>query len=260
MPITLRAIIIVRRIGEMKIKISCMQCTMLELQETTPSEPAQNFIGDSTRVKFELQEDNIYRLTCKHGHITHTSLQQQKFQVLFELGAHAIAEGYYREAVASFTSSLERFYEFFVKAFLYQQGRNDEEVTAAWKPLSDNSLKQIGAFTAIFNLTFNEPPPLLSNNKTRFRNDVIHNGLIPTRAQAMDFGESIINLIWPTMAKMRETMAEGIWQTVRVHLAKAALQDLPNVSTMSIPMIIYGPEIASEDRPDLPTAVKRFEL
>lgn len=243
----------------MKINISCMQCVILELQETTPSEPAQSFKGDTTRVNFELQEDNIYRLTCKHGHITHTSLQQHKFQVLFELGAHAIADGYYREAVASFTSSLERFYEFFFKTFLYQQGRSDEEVIAAWKPLSDNSLKQIGAFTAIFNLTFNEPPPLLNNSKTKFRNDVIHNGIIPTQAQAMDFGESIIDLIWPTITKMTETMTEGLFQTLRFHLAKTALKDLPNVSTMHIPMIIYIPETGSGNRPDLPTAVKRFE-
>ncbi len=68
----------------------------------------------------ELRDDGRYEFTCENGHTTVTVLQEQKFEVLFDLGAHAILDGYYREAVASFTSSLERFYEFFIKAALFE--------------------------------------------------------------------------------------------------------------------------------------------
>ena len=36
-----------------------------------------------------------------------------KFELLFELGINALIDGYPREAVSSFASALERFYEFF---------------------------------------------------------------------------------------------------------------------------------------------------
>ncbi len=70
----------------------------------------------------EFRDDGRYEVTCPKGHKSVTILQQQKFEVLFDIGAYAIVDGYYREAVSSFTSSLERFYEFFVKAVLLNKG------------------------------------------------------------------------------------------------------------------------------------------
>ncbi|RKR31632.1 hypothetical protein [Paraburkholderia sp. BL17N1] len=47
---------------------------------------------------------------------TLVDLRQQKYEALFQIGAYATEDGYYREPVSSFTASLERFYEFFVRA------------------------------------------------------------------------------------------------------------------------------------------------
>lgn len=77
-------------------------------------DPANIGVGLFTAV--EVRDENHYALTCPKGHRNVVVLQQQKFEVLFEIGAHAIEDGYYREAVSSFTASLERFYEFFVRA------------------------------------------------------------------------------------------------------------------------------------------------
>jgi hypothetical protein len=38
--------------------------------------------------------------------------------VLFDIGANAVVDGYYREAITSFSASLERFYEYFLGALL----------------------------------------------------------------------------------------------------------------------------------------------
>jgi hypothetical protein len=70
----------------------------------------------------EFRDDGRYEFTCPEGHTNVSSLQEQKFELLFEIGAFAIRDGYYREAVTSFASSLERFYEFFIKAALYEKG------------------------------------------------------------------------------------------------------------------------------------------
>ncbi len=69
-----------------------------------------------------IRDDGIYEATCPEGHKTYTLLQQLLFEVLFDIGAYAITDGYYREAVSSFTASLERFYEFYVKVISLKYG------------------------------------------------------------------------------------------------------------------------------------------
>ena len=49
----------------------------------------------------------LLQIKCSRSHETTAILQEQKFEILFDIGAHAILDGYYREAVSSFTSSLE---------------------------------------------------------------------------------------------------------------------------------------------------------
>jgi hypothetical protein len=63
----------------------------------------------------ELQDNGLYYMKCEMGHETVTWLQQEKFETLFELAANAILDGYYRDAISSFSSAMERFYEFYLK-------------------------------------------------------------------------------------------------------------------------------------------------
>lgn len=171
----------------------------------------------------ELREDNTYRAECDKGHVTLTALQEQRFQLLFEVGAQAIADGYYRDAVASFTSSLERFYEFFIRVCCYQKEFTDDEISELWKPISNSSVMQEGAFIYSYFEQFRTIPPTLPNKKKEFRNSVIHKGMLPTREQALDYGEKIIDLMWPTVQKTKEQMERGVRQTVRAHLSGPAI-------------------------------------
>lgn len=243
----------------MRIPLTCMECVRISLEEL--GLPSQTSVDTSrgSDTRLEVQEDNLYKLTCSEGHVTYTALQQKKFQILFEIGAHAIADGYYREAVASFTSSLERFYEFFVRAYLYQQGKNDEEVSLAWKTMRNSSVQQIGAFSLAFNLAFNDSAPLLSNKDTQFRNNVIHQGLIPTREQALLYGKNIIELIYPTFKKMATVMSDGLWQTTRAHLVSSFKDTCEPRATLNMPLIILDPDSDPNESPDLLAAVTRFE-
>jgi hypothetical protein len=69
-----------------------------------------------------IADEVTYEVECSRGHRSFILLQQQRFEVLLQIGAYAIVDGCAREAVSSFTASLERFYEFFIRAALIQTG------------------------------------------------------------------------------------------------------------------------------------------
>ncbi|WP_281888416.1 hypothetical protein [Paenibacillus sp. YYML68] len=84
----------------MKLKLVCSICAR--------EEEIQNL----SETYVEVQEGSYYRVVCRKGHETTVFLQEEKFEILFEMGSMALLDGYPREAVSSFASSLERFYEF----------------------------------------------------------------------------------------------------------------------------------------------------
>jgi hypothetical protein len=114
----------------MRIYLTCMKCM-------SEGVPPTEFVAA------ELENSGLYRMVCTNrNHETVTCLQAQKFEVLFELATHAIVDGYYRDAVSSFTSSLERFFEFCVELFCYKHGVNEMDLENAWKHVSSQSERQ----------------------------------------------------------------------------------------------------------------------
>jgi len=57
----------------------------------------------------ELNDENLYEFVCPKGHRSLTQLQEQKFEILFDIASLALIDGYTKEAVSSYSSSLERF-------------------------------------------------------------------------------------------------------------------------------------------------------
>jgi hypothetical protein len=107
----------------------------------------------------ELNDSGIYQVRCPKGHEGYVLLQQQKFELLFDIGACTVLDGYYREAVSSFTSSLERFYEFFVRVVLLQNGTPHGEIGAMWKHLAKQSERQLGAYIVLYTRECGTNPP-----------------------------------------------------------------------------------------------------
>ena len=103
----------------------------------------------------EWQDDGRYQTTCPKGHTSITILQEQKFELLFDIGAYAIVDGYYREAVSSFTSSLERFYEFVIKSILLDAQMSENLIKETWNSVSSQSERQFGAFLFLYLNNFN---------------------------------------------------------------------------------------------------------
>ncbi|MCB1615105.1 MAG: hypothetical protein KDI30_03730 [Pseudomonadales bacterium] len=64
-------------------------------------------LSPSQGVFADVNSDGHYEFVCENGHTSVVRLQEEAFQVMFEMGLHAINDRYYREAVVNFASSLE---------------------------------------------------------------------------------------------------------------------------------------------------------
>jgi hypothetical protein len=212
----------------MKLPITCFQCS-----KENPGD--SYFFGP-----VEFRDNGRYEIICPNGHSTITLLQQQKFELLFDIGAYAIVDGYYREAVSSFTSSLERFYEFFIKVVCIAKDIEWGIISEAWKEVSNQSERQLGAFIFMYLQEFGKKPHMLSNNKVKFRNEVVHKGNIPNREQAHQYGQAVLDVVRPILSILKEDYGEAVRTATHHHLSNIRTQsdDGIIVSTTCLPTII----------------------
>lgn len=216
----------------MKIFINCTKC----LKEFRVSNI--NFIES------EINDDGIYKATCSHGHKTVTFLQQDKFEVLFDMGAMALIDGYPREAVSSFAASLERFYEFCIKVFLLKRNIDMDKFNDSWKLVSNQSERQLGAFYFLYLDVLDEIPKSIKKTQVEFRNKVIHKGYIPKYKEVLSYADCLLDYMYEILKKIREFCSQEIQQVTIYKLenmSKAFIKDgkiIDEVSTMSISTII----------------------
>lgn len=134
----------------------------------------------------EVGNENLHHVVCDKGHESPLVITQQKHEILFEVAVHAIIDGYYREAISSFSASLERYYEFFIKVVSVALPGNVFE--KGWKQVSSQSERQLGAYIFTYIVFFQKLPETLPQTLTALRNNVIHKGYIPSRKEAVEFG------------------------------------------------------------------------
>jgi len=158
-----------------------------------------------------LSDSGKYEVVCGHGHTSIVVVNNLKFELLFEIGINAIVDGYPREAVSSFSAALERFYEFYWRVAMIHLSVSEEAITAAWKTLSRQSERQLGAYVVSSLALKKEPPCLLNpNRETEFRNNVIHKGYVPTDQEAIDFGDAVMALIMQELENLRRIAPEAL--------------------------------------------------
>ena len=144
-------------------------------------------------VLLEVGNENLHQVICKKGHKWSLVITQQKHEVLFEVAVHAIIDGYYREAISSFSASLERYYEFFIKVI--SAALPSDVFEKAWKQVSSQSERQLGAYIFTYISFYHSLPDTLPQSLTMLRNKVIHNGFVPSRVCAVNFGEAVAKII-----------------------------------------------------------------
>lgn len=184
----------------MKLYLPCIEC---QIERGIPS-------FEFTAI--ELNDKGYYELTCSKGHNTIILLQNTKFEVLFEMGANAILDGHYREAISSFTASLERFYEYCIELFTYSNNIDETVYKNTWKLISNQSERQFGAFCCLYMLEFKEVAidNKINEDLRKYRNKVIHQGYIPAKEEAIKYGDTIFNLINPMIKNLKQKYKEAI--------------------------------------------------
>lgn len=187
-------------------ELICFDCIMEQVGKGVPNTAA----GEPIMTPFEeVNNTGVYEVNCSKGHRSKTIIDNIDFEILFEYSINAIADGYYREAVSSITSSLERYFEFFIKTVLRASQIEFAVIDKTWKNVSNQSERQLGAYIMLYSQTFGEEPLLLSSNKeVSFRNSVIHKGYIPTKEEATDFGNSALQIIEISLIKLKNKFPE----------------------------------------------------
>ena len=142
----------------MKIKISCAYC----------DQTIQRGIGSCVFVP--LNAGGAYEITCPYGHVYKSFLLNQHYDILFESGVTAFNCGFYKEAIFSFASSLERFYQFYIDFVCVKNEIFSDAANKTWKLVSSQSERQLGAFIFLYLLENNKEPNLM-HSKTKRRSE-----------------------------------------------------------------------------------------
>ena len=196
----------------MKLQIRCALC----------GEHAESELVVATPL-----DDGQYDVACPAGHHVIATLDPQGFALLYEEGVHALADGYYREAVISFAASLERFYESFLRASLLQRDVSTETIEACWKEVRNQSERQLGGFIFAYASEFGTQPTLLQKKQIELRNAVTHRGKIPTHQEAIDYGQEVLDLLRGDVAKVQDACPDGVRAITPQAVWRSAESGLP---------------------------------
>ena len=231
----------------MKLIMPCLECTEVD------------GFKDDTFLFVDIEDGSYYEITCPRGHSQAAILTTRKFEILFEFGAMALLDGYPREAVSSFAVALERFYEFWLKGHLLHAGVTSDELDAAWKQVSAQPERQLGAFSLLYIHEYYTPAPMLPQWVTEFRNKVIHKGYIPTRAEAVSYGDQVLQHMVKLYKELYKSRYAGLSKIEGIELGRAASRatNPKNVSTMNVATVFS--EAASDAGTTLEKALGRLE-
>jgi hypothetical protein len=157
----------------------------------------------------EFDNTGCFRVTCPNGHNFVALIQNPRFEVLFEMGASALLDGYFREAIVTFAASLERFYEFHLRVLAQAKGVGADATSQAWSDLGNKSERQRGAYVFAVLMDTGECPELPPRWFDELRNAVVHNGKIATSADATKFGDWVLQAIRVQLRYIRDHKSEA---------------------------------------------------
>ena len=210
----------------------CAQCNDEAIKLGKEYIPNESEIGLA-----ELNELGIYHYLCTNGHKQTMILKQQLFQILFDLGALALSDSYTREAVSSFTSSLERFFEFITKLIVFSDDMNEKILDDFWKNISNYSERQLGAYLSLYTYKFKKNPNIPNDKWREFRNDVVHKGKIPNSEKTLEYGQLVADIILNTLSDVMEFLKDDFKKCLaklESFNIKKIEKDYPNIKNVSL--------------------------
>jgi len=197
----------------MKVYLYCTHCSFLKNEDK------------DRQYEFELTDNRVFEFKCNHGHENIYILQNKSFELLFEMGLCALNDGYSREAATNFAAAIERFHEFCITVMVHEHGVEhpeelnvwrivdrdyDNEYKTAWNTMVKQSERQYEAYIMLYLITFKRSPTLLDNKYVKFRNNVTHNGIFPTRQKTLDYGKAAFEYIQTKLIELRTVVPKSM--------------------------------------------------
>ncbi len=194
----------------MRIEIVCGKCS------EEASGIAQCFVE-------KISDNGFYDVRCPKGHEALVLTQTLRHEMLFEIALNAIVDGYYREAIASFAASAERFFEFAIRVICRKHQTHADLLANIWKSVASSSERQFGAFVFLYSATFGAAPTTYENSLVSIRNKVVHKGQIPRAAEAERFGEATFRIIQISLSELRRKCCPELNAELADHMARIAV-------------------------------------
>lgn len=182
----------------MKIHAACPVCF-----------PGEGNVIQNRNCSADIKSTGVYYMTCPEGHEFYCIPMFEDYELLFEAGAYSLDSGNYVEAVSFFTNSLEKFRYFVILIADLQNQLPFDEIEKKRKILK-LSERKIGAFYQAYSYIFKSSPDEFKNSLVKFRNEVIHEGKIPTYAEAKRYGIEVMDYIKEIQVVIRTTLPEDI--------------------------------------------------
>lgn len=181
----------------LKVFAPCMQC---QIELGHPSfEP----------IFADYFDDGIGFIECSAGHKSAIMLQSVKFEILLESGASALLNGYTLEASATFSTALERFYEFAIRVMCLVNKLPNAVYEMMFSEMSRQSERQMGAFFALYAINFGKAYKP-NRSIVEFRNAVIHKGKVPKPTEAESFATTVYDEIYRLYSEIHYTFCDQI--------------------------------------------------
>jgi hypothetical protein len=184
-----------------------------------------------------LTDDGYILVECSKGHKSAIIYDERKHDILFQSACYTFLNGYEREAVSGFASSLERLYEFFIRVIARTEAIESNTFDITWKLLSKHSERQFGCFVMFYAMATKESYSI-KNKLIEFRNKVIHQGYIPKTEETWGFGESVFNIKKEIMQLLKTKFANYVEEEIKRELdfrKRQAPQELPQIQIKLTP-------------------------
>ncbi|WP_338630400.1 hypothetical protein [Clostridium baratii] len=181
----------------MKILCMCSKCIF---------ESVETGIFDGLERKYinEVNDEGIYFVECDKGHKAYNIVDNEKFEILFDMGLEALNKGFRQESVLCFTTSFERFREWVIRVILTKNNVEKDDFDKVWSYVSKQSERQLGAFYFLYLQEFGDQPEMISQGVSEFRNEVIHKGVIPNYEKTYNYGKYIYEYINKVLKKLED--------------------------------------------------------
>lgn len=198
----------------MQMTVACMECVGENLRK--PEE--QGSLPEVFHA--ELLDGGYFRVVCPKGHETIVLVQEEKYELLFDFGAAAFLDGYYRDAVASAAVAMERFLEFYVRVMSRKHAVLPASFDETWKLVAGQSERQLGAFLLLY-LVENKRKPPYPEKLAELRNRAVHKGYLPTQAETLKFLQSVFEFVVAVHGELGASFQTLLDQEVFANLRRA---------------------------------------